>query len=263
MFSYEFMRNAFLASTFIAITTGIVGVFVVARKLSFLAHTLSEIGFAGAAFAIVIGIQPLYGMLIFTLLGAVGVGGLSLRSEQKESSISAISAIFIGLGILFLTLAGSTSSSATNILFGSIIGVDQSGVMTLIALSAIVLIIVAMFYRGLSFTSFDPIGAKANRLNTTLYSVLFLLILATSVSVGSQIVGSLLVFILVTLPASSASYLGRSISQMIIWSVFFAIFGVWLGLYLGYLTSLPVTFFIAVIEVIIYLITYWYDLKHN
>lgn len=263
MFSYEFMQNAFLASTFIAITTGIVGVFVVARKLSFLAHTLSEIGFAGAAFAVVMGIEPLLGMLIFTLLGAVGVGGLSMRSEQKESSISAISAIFIGLGILFLTLSGSTSSSATNILFGSIIGVDHSGVVTLVGLSVVVLVLVAIFYRGLSFSSFDAIGARANRLNTTLLSVLFLLILATSVSVGSQIVGSLLVFILVTLPASSASYLGRTIGQMIIWSVFFALFGVWLGLYLGYLTSLPVTFFIAAIEVAIYLGTYLYNLKHD
>ena len=101
MFAYDFMRYAFLASTFIAITCGIVGVYVVARSFSFLAHTLSEIGFAGAAFAVWIGWVPLWGMVLFTLLGSISVGELSMRSDQKESAISAISALFIGLVYYF------------------------------------------------------------------------------------------------------------------------------------------------------------------
>lgn len=262
MFSYDFMQYAFLASTFIAITTGIVGVFVVARNLSFLAHTLSEIGFAGAAFAVFLNIQPLWGMLLFTLLGSVGVGGLSLKTDQKESSISAISAFFIGLGILFLSISGSTSRYATSILFGSIIGVDFDGVMQLVILSIIVLLIIAIFYRKLTFTSFDTIGAQAHRLPTGIISLIFLIILAMSVSIGSQIVGSLLVFILLTLPASSAKYLGKTVPKMMMWSVGIALFGVWLGLWLGYMTNLPVTFFISLIEVIIYLIVYLYHLKN-
>ncbi|APT18673.1 ABC transporter permease [Amylolactobacillus amylotrophicus DSM 20534] len=263
MFAYDFMRYAFLASTFIAITTGVVGVFVVARNLSFLAHTLSEIGFAGAAFAVFLGISPLWGMLLFTLLGSVGVGGLSLRTTQKESSISAISALFIGLGILFLSISSSSSRYATSILFGSIIGVDLSGVTRLVILSVVVLFIIAIFYRGLKFTSFDYLGAQAHRLKTNMLSVIFLIVLAMSVSVGSQIVGSMLVFILLTLPASTAKFLGKTVPQMIAWSVGLALAGVWGGLLLGYLTNLPVTFFISAIEVIFYLIVYVYHLKHN
>ncbi|MCT7868806.1 MAG: metal ABC transporter permease, partial [Lactobacillus iners] len=83
MLSYDFMQYAYLASSFIAITCAVVGVYVVARGFSFLAHTLSEIGFAGAAFAVFLGINPLWGMLLFTLLGSLCVGELSLRSEQK------------------------------------------------------------------------------------------------------------------------------------------------------------------------------------
>lgn len=96
MFQYDFMRYAFLASSFIAITCGVVGVYVIARSYAFLAHTLSEIGFAGAAFAIYLGITPLWGMLLFTVLGSLSVGELSVHSEQKESSISAVSALFVG-----------------------------------------------------------------------------------------------------------------------------------------------------------------------
>lgn len=258
MFSYDFMQYAFLASTFIAITCGIVGVYVVAREFSFLAHTLSEIGFAGAAFAVFLGIEPLWGMLIFTLLGSLSVGELSLHSDQKESSISAISALFIGLGVLFLALSGSNSRYATNILFGSIIGVDLHGVMQLIILSLIVLFIVFAIFRQLNFDSFDHIGAVAHKINTGLVGLIFLIALAMSVSIGAQVVGALLVFILLTLPASTARYLGRTIPAMMMWSVSLALVGVWLGLTLGYYTNWPVTFFIAVIEVAIYLSVYLY-----
>ena len=91
MFQYEFMRYAFLASTFIAITCGVVGVYVVARSYAFLAHTLSEIGFAGAAFAVFIGIAPLWGMLLFTLLGSIGVGELSLHIPAARTSFNGAS----------------------------------------------------------------------------------------------------------------------------------------------------------------------------
>lgn len=257
MFAYDFMRNAFLASTFIAITCGTVGVYVVARNFSFLAHTLSEIGFAGAAFAVWLGIGPLWGMLLFTLLGSISVGELSLHSEQKESSISAISALFIGLGVLFLAISGANSNYATNILFGSIIGVDKQGVIQLVVLSIIVLLMIFGIQWALNFDSFDHIGALAHGIKTGLVSVIFLIALAMSVSIGAQIVGSLLVFILLTLPPATANYLGKTVDAMIAWSVFFALVGVWLGLYLGFVTNLPVTFFIAVIEVVIYLVTYF------
>lgn len=264
MFAYDFMRNAFLASTFIAITCGTVGVYVVSRNFSFLAHTLSEIGFAGAAFAVWLGINPLWGMLLFTLLGSISVGELSLHSEQKESSISAISALFVGLGVLFLAISGTNSNYATNILFGSIIGVNKQGVIQLVGLSIIVLLLIFSIQKPLNFDSFDHIGALAHGVKTGMVSVVFLVALAMSVSVGAQIVGSLLVFILLTLPPAIANYLGKTIGSMIAWSVFFALIGVWLGLYLGFMTSLPVTFFIAVIEVIIYLVTYFTNvIKRN
>ena len=255
MFAFDFMRNAFLASTFIAITCGTVGVYVVARNFSFLAHTLSEIGFAGAAFAVWLGIGPLWGM--FTLLGSISVGELSLHSDQKESSISAISALFTGLGVLFLAISGANSNYATNILFGSIVGVDKQGVIQLVVLSVIVLLMIFSIQRSLNFDSFDHIGAVAHGVKTGLVSVIFLIALAMSVSIGAQIVGSLLVFILLTLPPATANYIGKTIGSMIAWSVFFALIGVWLGLYLGFITNLPVTFFIAVIEVVIYLVTYF------
>lgn len=254
MFVFEFMRNAFLASTFIAITCGLVGVFVVARNLSFLSHTLSEIGFAGASFGVFVGLSPLNGMLLFTAASSLIVGGLSSERSRREASISAVSSLFIGLGILFLSLSSKNASYATNILFGSIVGISIAEVKQLVVLSLIVIIALIAVYRQLVLDSFDSTGSISQNIHRRTLSMFFLILLALSVSIGAQIVGSLLVFILLTLPAASAQYIGRSVPKMLVAALSFSLIGVWLGLYLGYLTNWPVTFFIAIIEVIIYLL---------
>ncbi|MCH4009319.1 metal ABC transporter permease [Companilactobacillus sp.] len=252
MFGYEFMREAFIASTFIAITAGIVGVFVVSRNMSFLSHTLSEIGFAGAAFGILVGISPLAGMIIFTLVSSIAVGSLSTESSRREASISAISSLFIGLGILFLSLSSESSSYATNILFGSIVGISSKEVNQLLILALFVIVVFIICYKPLAFDSFDHIGARASGLNTRFLSVVFLITLALSVSIGAQIVGSLLVFVLLTLPGATARYLVHSVPKLLMISVGLSLAGVWLGLYLAFVTNWPVTFFISAFEVIAY-----------
>lgn len=252
MFGYEFMREAFIASTFIAITAGIVGVFVVSRNMSFLSHTLSEIGFAGASFGILIGISPLAGMIIFTLISSIAVGSLSSESSRREASISTISSLFIGLGILFLSLSSESSSYATNILFGSIVGISAKEVQQLMVLAIFVIAIFVLFYKPLSFDSFDHLGAQASGLKTRWLSIIFLVTLALSVSIGAQIVGSMLVFVLLTLPGSTAKYLVHSVPKMIAVSVGLSLAGVWIGLFLAFITNWPVTFFISTFEVIAY-----------
>lgn len=258
MFAYDFMRNAFIASTFIAITAGLVGVFVVARNMSFLSHTLSEIGFAGASFGILVGLTPLVGMIIFTLISSIAVGKLSNEASRREASISAISSLFIGLGILFLSLSAQSSSYATNILFGSIVGISTPEVKQLLVLALFVIIAFVSFYKPLAFDSFDHIGAQAAGQNSTFLSIIFLITLALSVSIGAQIVGSLLVFVLLTLPAATAKYLVHTVPKMILVSVGLSLIGVWLGLYLAYITNWPVTFFISTFEVMMYFFSLGY-----
>ena len=184
---------------------------------------------------------------------------MSIKESRREAVISAVSALFIGLGILFLSLSSQTASSATSILFGSVVGISANEVHQLIVLSAVVLLITLAVYRQLKFSSFDPIGARVTGVNETLISVIFLLLLALSVSVAAQIVGSLLIFILLTLPAASAKYFTHGVCKMIVLAILFSLLGTWLGLLLGYLTNWPVSFFIAVIEVIIYVVALVYQ----
>ncbi|WP_288529682.1 metal ABC transporter permease [uncultured Secundilactobacillus sp.] len=263
MLSYPFMQNAYMAGTLIAIISGIMGVFVIARNMSFLTHTLSEIGFAGAAFGIFMGWQPLNGMLLFTTISSIGVGELGAKSSRRENAISAVSALAIGLGILFLSLADTNASYATGILFGSVIGISRANVIQMMALSAGVLLTLVVIYRFLKFDSFDPIGARVEGLWTRTLSVIFLILLAFSVSVAAQIVGSLLIFILLTLPAAAAKYFVHTVGKMAGLAVIFALVGVWIGLYLSYVTNWPVSFFIAAIEAGIYFIALAVDWAKN
>ncbi|MFD1125500.1 metal ABC transporter permease [Lentilactobacillus raoultii] len=259
MLSYPFMQNAYLAGTIISIIAGIMGVFVVARNMSFLTHTLSEIGFAGAAFGIFMGWPPIDGMLIFTLVSSIGVGELGAKSSRRENSISAISSLFIGLGILFLSLSQKNANYATNILFGSVIGISHQNVVQMVTLSIFVLLVLLAIFRFLKFDSYDAIGSKVEGLWTRTLSIAFLILLALSVSVSAQIVGSLLIFVLLTLPAAAAKYLVHTVWGMALVAVILALLGVWVGLYLSYITNLPVSFFISAIESAFYGLSLFYN----
>ncbi|UQS83132.1 metal ABC transporter permease [Bombilactobacillus thymidiniphilus] len=253
MLQYEFMQNAFIVATVISILCGVIGVFITIRHLSFLTHTLSEIGFAGASFGLWLGWTPLNGMLLFTIFSALAAGTANRNRPLKSTVISLISAFFMGLGVLFLSISQANSSYATNILFGSIVGISNHDVIQILLIALGELVVVFLLYRRLKFTFFDPLGAQNSIRHSWAINLLFLIMMSLSVSVVSQIVGSLLVFALLTLPAAAAQFFGRSTSSLIGLSIVFALVGTWLGLFLGYLTNLPVTFFITTVETIIYL----------
>ncbi|WP_419155430.1 metal ABC transporter permease [Weissella minor] len=255
MLSYPFMQNAFLVGTLIAIVSGFIGVFVVARHMSFLSHTLSEIGFAGASFGLFMGWSPLVGMLIFTILSATTIGELGMEEGRSESLISAVSAVAIGLGIAFLALSQKNASAATSILFGSIFSISHENIIQVVILAVIVLVVGLICYRPLRHFAFDYNTAIFSLKHIVWIEVLFLILMAMTVAISSQIVGSLLIFILITLPASAAMRWGRTVWQMIGLAILFGIVGVWSALILSYWTNVPVSFYIAIIEAGIYFVS--------
>ena len=129
MWQYDFMRHAFEAGTIIAIVAGVVGYFVVLRRLSFAAHALSHIGFAGAAGAVLIGINPLVGLLAFTISGGLGMATLGKRAINRDVQIGTVLAFMLGLGVLFISLYKGYATEAYSILFGEILGISAANVI--------------------------------------------------------------------------------------------------------------------------------------
>ncbi len=248
MLQYDFMQHGFLAGTFVAIMCGAIGVFVIARGLSFIAHTFSHIGFSGAAFAMYTGMDPLNGMLLFTCCSALAISQMGLKIFRKDIVISVVLSVCLGLGLLFLSLSSKQANAISSLLFGTVLGISAVDVWKTALLSTAVLCILFLGYRMITFDSFDPVGARAADLPVRFISMAFLLLLAVATAEAIQIVGALLVFTLMTIPASIAQNLTQSIWRMILLSSLIAVAGVWAGLVLGFYTNAPVSFFITIVE---------------
>ena len=128
MFEYDFMRNAFAAATIVAIVSGLVGYFLVLRGQSFAGHALAHVGFTGATGAVLIGVTPIWGLVMLTVTAGVGMGALGERLARRDVAIGVVLALSLGLGLLFLHFFTAYATQATALLFGDVLAVDDGTV---------------------------------------------------------------------------------------------------------------------------------------
>src|SRR5208337_887877 len=151
MLQYQFMQHAFEAGTMVAIVAGIIGYFVVLRRSSFAAHGLSHAGFTGAAGAVLLGINPIFGLFAFTMSGALLMATLGKRAVNRDVQIGVVLAFMLGLGVLFISLYKGYATEAYSILFGEILGISSSDVLVTLVASLVILLLTAVVYRPLLF----------------------------------------------------------------------------------------------------------------
>jgi zinc/manganese transport system permease protein len=244
----HFVHTALWAGAVVAVVSGVIGVFVVTRGMSFAVHAISELGFTGAAGALVVGIDPVIGVLGGSLLVGLVLGLLSLRGRERDSAIGAVLAFGLGVGVLFLSLYQGYATEATNLLFGSIVGVSDSQLRTLAIVAVIVLAGVAVLYRPLLFSSVDPEIAAARGVPLRALSVGIFLLLALTTAEAIQVVGVLLVLTLVITPAAAAQHLTRRPAVAMLLSVAIALVSTEGGILLSLLKPWPTSFFITSIS---------------
>ncbi|HEX3721151.1 MAG TPA: metal ABC transporter permease [Nitrolancea sp.] len=257
LFAYHFMKNAFLAGTLIALVAGPVGYFMVLRGQSFLGHTLSRVGFAGAAGAVLFGISPVVGLLVFGSCAALGIGVLGERegrmSVENDIAIGTVLVFSLSLGLLFIRLASSYAANVYSFLFGTILGISDHDVWVTALTASIALAILAVIARPLLFVSIDPDVAAARGVPVRLISYIFMLLLAISVAVAVQVVGVLLIFALLVTPAATAQQLTARPTLGVGLSVGLAVLVVWLGLSIAYFSGFPIGFAVTSIAFGLYL----------
>jgi zinc/manganese transport system permease protein len=254
IFYYPFMQHAYEAGTVVAIVAGIVGYFVVLRRSSFAAHSLSHIGFAGAAGAALFGISPVYGLLLFTTVGGSSMAVLSPKATYRDVSIGTVLAFMLGLGVLFISLYKGYATAAYSILFGEILGISSSDVLLTLIAGLVILAAVALVYRPLLFASLDEDVAEAKGLPTLVLGIVFMLLVAVATSIAVQVVGVLLIFSLMVTPAAIAQQLARRPRRVIVISVAVALITTWLGLFVAFYEPYPVSFFMTSIVFVFYLL---------
>jgi zinc/manganese transport system permease protein len=247
MLDYDFMRSAFLAGGVVALVAGAVGFFLVLRNLTFAGHALSHIGFAGATGAVLVGIDALWGLVAFTLAAAVAMGMLGDKVRGRDVAVGIVLAFALGLGVLFLYFYTSHATQATAILFGNVFGVSFAMVWRLAGLACFCLLALAAMSRPLLFATLSPELAEAKGVSLRAIAVLFLAVVAVAVAEAAQIVGVLLVFALMVGPAAAALRLTARVGVGVALSVAIALFDIWAGIALAYVTDWPPTFWIVLL----------------
>jgi zinc/manganese transport system permease protein len=245
LFQYEFMVHAFQAGTVVALVAGAIGYFVVVRGSAFAAHALSHIGFAGATGAVVLALNPIVGLLSFTLGAGITIGALGDRLRGRDVTIGIVLAWTLGLGVLFLSLYRGYATEAYALLFGQILGISASDVLVTLLMGAVTVVALAALYRPLLFSSVDEELAAARGVPVTALSIAFMAILAVAVTEAVQVVGVLLIFALIVTPAAIAVRLTGRPRTAILLSVGLALLFTWAGLAISYYSPHPVSFFIT------------------
>jgi zinc/manganese transport system permease protein len=254
MLDYDFMRNAFAAATIVAIVAGLVGYFLVLRGQTFAGHALAHVGFTGATGAALIGVAPIWGMILLTVAAGIGMGAGGERLAQRDVAIGVILALSLGLGLLFLHFYRAYATQATALLFGNVLAVDAATVWTLMWLAVIGVGTLGVISRPLLFASLQPELAEARGVPLRLYSALFLAIVALTVAECTQIVGVLLVFALMVGPGATAQRLTGRIGSGLLLAAGLALLQAWAGITLAFYTDWPSSFWITALSAGSYLL---------
>ena len=251
---YDFMQNAYAAGTIIAIVVSVVGFFVVLRGLTFAGDALAHVGFTGAAGVLLIGLPPIFGMFGLCAVGGIVMGLLGERVRGRDVAIGIVMSFSMGLGALFLSLYTRYATEAFNILFGTILGVSHRDLLVTGIAGALTLGALAIIARPLLFASVDPEVAAARGVPVRVLSAVFFVLLAIAVAQAVQVVGILLLLTMLVGPAATAGYLTHKPGSVMVLAVVIALVETWIGITLAFYNKAPVSFFIASISFVLYLI---------
>jgi zinc/manganese transport system permease protein len=252
MFSQPYMQNALLTGSVAAVLAGLVGFFVVLRGVSFAAHALGQVGFAGAAGAVLIGVDPLWGLVVFALAGALGVGVLGAREHGRDATTALVLVAALGAGALFLALNTVYATAAFTLLFGTIVGISREQVWQTALLALGCVAGLGALYRPLLLATVDAEMAAARGVPVRLVGLLFLLVVGVAAAVTIPTVGTLLIFSLMVGPSAAATHLARRPWAAMLLACALALLATWIGLIAAYDTGWPIGFFIAAAVTAIY-----------
>ncbi|MBF4625024.1 metal ABC transporter permease [Clavibacter sp. VKM Ac-2872] len=248
------LRNSIIAGAVLGVVGGLIGVFVMTRDLAFAVHGVSELSFAGAAAALLLGVNVVGGSLVGSLIAAIAIGVLGTRAKDRNSIIAVIMPFGLGLGILFLALYDGRASNKFGLLTGQIVSVDNPQLGYLVGISAVVILGLAVIWRPLMFASVDPDVAAARGVPVRLLSIVFMILLGLGTAVSIQIVGALLVLSLLVTPAAAAMRVSSTPRVVVSLSVLFALASIVGGIMLALGSSIPISPYVTTISFTIYLV---------
>ena len=252
---YKFLIHAVLASVLCGVACGMVGTYVVCRRLVFLSGGITHSSFGGIGIAYYLGLNPLLGAFCFAVLSAIGIEACAADKRIREdSAIGLIWSLGMAVGIIFVYMTPGYAPNLMSFLFGNILSVTVSDLIGMAVVVAAVVVVFALFYRPVMFVAFDREYAASQNVPTRWIGYLMAVLIAVTIVISIRIVGIVLLISLLTMPAVIANQLTRSFGRMMAGASVVAVVGTLIGLYASYLLDIPsgaATIFVLTVALII------------
>ena len=254
---FHFLQNALVTAIIIGIVAGAVGCFIILRGLSLMGDAISHAVLPGVALSYILGINFFIGAIVFGLLASVIITYIKGNSIVKsDTAIGITFSSFLALGVILIGVANS-STDLFHILFGNILAVQDVDLWITLGVAVLVLALIAIFFRPLLITSFDPLLAQAMGMPVKFYHYL-LMVLLTLVSVTAmQSVGTILIVAMLITPAATAYLYANSLKSMIFLSSGLGALSSVLGLFIGYTFNIAAGSSIVLTSAILFAISFF------
>lgn len=240
LFEYEFFRNAVFASLLASLTCGIVGSYIVARRMVFISGGITHASFGGIGIAYYMGLNPVLGAAVFSVLSALGIEYMSGKTDIREdSAIGILWSLGMALGIIFVFMTPGYAPNLMSYLFGSILTVGKTDLWLMIALAVIIVGFFMRFYYIILFIAFDEDYARTHKIPVHIYKYILISLVALTIVMNIRLVGIILVISFLTIPPSTANLFTNNLSHMMLYSTLIGVFGSIAGIYISYFMNIP------------------------
>lgn len=241
LFEYRYLLNAVIACILSGITCGIVGTYIVARRMVFLCGGITHASFGGLGIAFYLGVNPLWGATIFAVLSALGVEFAASKTKVREdSAIGLMWGVGMAIGALFMSLRpGYTSGDLSSFLFGNIISVTSGDVIALAVLTLLLLIGAALWLKSIIYLAFDRDFARSAGVKTELIGYIISVVIAITIVLSIRVMGIVLLVSLMTMPVVIANSLTKHYAKITLYSSLIAALGALMGVVVSYYLEVP------------------------
>ena len=240
LFEYEFFRNAVFASLLASLTCGIVGSYIVARRMVFISGGITHASFGGIGIAYYLGLNPVLGAAVFSVLSALGIEYISGKTNVREdSAIGILWSLGMALGIIFVFMTPGYAPNLMSYLFGSILTVGKTDLWLMLALAALIVGFFMRFYYTILFIAFDEDYARTHKIPVQIYKYILISLVALTIVMNIRLVGIILVISFLTIPPSTANLFTNNLSHMMLYSILIGVFGSIAGIYISYFMNIP------------------------
>ena len=253
LLNYTFFQHALLGSLFASIACGIIGTYIVTRRLVFISGGITHASFGGIGIGLYTGISPLLAAAVFSVLSAFGVEWLSKRKDMREDSAIAVFWTFgMALGIIFSFLSPDFAPDLSAFLFGNILTITSTDIWMLAGLSLLLIAFFACFLNPIIYIAFDREYARSQRIPVTFFEYVLMMFIALTIVACLRMIGIVLVISLLTLPQMTANLFTHSFKRIIGLSIGIGFMGCLGGLFLSYQMQVPSGAAIIFFSILVY-----------